>query len=98
VGTNLHVRNVGEDLVAKLKRRAARNGRSAEAEHRDILPMTVSISRWRAGADCVRDRRPQAGRDRPRTSRRRLASALRGPRRVFGRLKRIAFRAFRLRR
>jgi len=37
VGMNLHVRNVGEDLIAKLKRRAARHGRSAEAEHRDIL-------------------------------------------------------------
>ena len=35
--TSLHVRNVGEDLVAKLKIRAARHGRSAEAEHREIL-------------------------------------------------------------
>ena len=37
MGAKLHVRNVGEDLIAKLKRRAARHGRSAEAEHRDIL-------------------------------------------------------------
>ena len=34
---NLSVRNVDEDLIARLKRRAARHGRSAEAEVRDIL-------------------------------------------------------------
>jgi antitoxin FitA len=34
---SLHVRNVDEDLVRRLKERAARHGRSAEAEHRDIL-------------------------------------------------------------
>ncbi|HVU43399.1 MAG TPA: hypothetical protein VHD86_20315 [Xanthobacteraceae bacterium] len=34
---NLHVRNVDDDLIGKLKRRAARHGRSAEAEHREIL-------------------------------------------------------------
>ena len=35
--TNLHVRNLEDEVVAGLKRRAARNGRSAEAEHREIL-------------------------------------------------------------
>jgi len=34
---NLHVRNLDDDLIAKLKRRAARHGRSTEAEHREIL-------------------------------------------------------------
>jgi plasmid stability protein len=34
---NLHVRNVDDDLIARLKRRATRHGRSAEAEHREIL-------------------------------------------------------------
>jgi len=34
---NLHVRNVDDDLIARLKRRAARHGRSTEAEHREIL-------------------------------------------------------------
>jgi plasmid stability protein len=34
---NLHVRNLGDDLIARLKRRAARHGRSTEAEHREIL-------------------------------------------------------------
>ncbi len=34
---NLHVRNLEDDLIARLKRRAVRHGRSAEAEHREIL-------------------------------------------------------------
>jgi plasmid stability protein len=33
----LIVRNVDDGLVRALKRRAARHGRSAEAEHREIL-------------------------------------------------------------
>ena len=33
----LIVRNVDPDLVQALKQRAARHGRSAEAEHREIL-------------------------------------------------------------
>ena len=33
----LIVRNISEDLVRALKGRAARHGRSAEAEHREIL-------------------------------------------------------------
>ncbi|MDE0008399.1 MAG: hypothetical protein OXS50_08980 [Gammaproteobacteria bacterium] len=39
---SLQVRNVDEDLVARLKRRAARNGRSAEAEHRELLRQALS--------------------------------------------------------
>jgi antitoxin FitA len=34
---NLHVRNLDDGLIARLKRRAARHGRSTEAEHREIL-------------------------------------------------------------
>lgn len=34
---NLHVRNLDDELIARLKVRAARHGRSAEAEHREIL-------------------------------------------------------------
>jgi plasmid stability protein len=34
---NLHVRNVDDDLILRLKRQAADHGRSAEAEHREIL-------------------------------------------------------------
>lgn len=39
---SLHVRNLGDDLIARLKRRAARHGRSAEAEHREILQQALS--------------------------------------------------------
>jgi len=34
---NLHVRNLEDELIARLKRRAVRHGRSTEAEHREIL-------------------------------------------------------------
>jgi plasmid stability protein len=39
---SLSVRNLEDDLLARLKRRAARHGRSAEAEVRDILRRTLS--------------------------------------------------------
>jgi len=40
---NLHVRNLEDDLIARLKRRAARHGRSAEAEHREILRQALAV-------------------------------------------------------
>lgn len=39
---NLHVRNLDDEIVARLKRRAARHGRSAEAEHREILRQALA--------------------------------------------------------
>ncbi len=39
---NLHVRNLYDNLIARLKRRAARHGRSTEAEHRKILRQALS--------------------------------------------------------
>jgi len=39
---NLHVRNLDDDLVARLKWRAARHGRSTEAEHREILRQALA--------------------------------------------------------
>lgn len=39
---SLHVRNLDDELIARLKRRAARHGRSAEAEHREILREALS--------------------------------------------------------
>jgi antitoxin FitA len=39
---SLHVRNLDDDLIARLKRRAARHGRSAEAEHREILRQALA--------------------------------------------------------
>jgi plasmid stability protein len=43
MASSLHVRNLDEDLIARLKRRAARHGRSAEAEHREILRQALSV-------------------------------------------------------
>jgi antitoxin FitA len=39
---NLHVRNLDDELITRLKRRAARHGRSAEAEHREILRQALA--------------------------------------------------------
>jgi plasmid stability protein len=39
---NLHLRNVEDELIAKLKRRAAQHGRTAEAEHREILRQALA--------------------------------------------------------
>jgi antitoxin FitA len=38
----LQVRNLDDALIVRLKRRAARHGRSAEAEHREILRQALS--------------------------------------------------------
>ena len=38
---DLTVRNVSQDVVDALKRRAAANGRSVEAEHRELLRVTL---------------------------------------------------------
>lgn len=46
--TNLIVRNVDEGIVQSLKELAARNGRSAEAEHRAILRSALSQPRKRS--------------------------------------------------
>lgn len=40
--TNLHVRNLDGELVVRLRRRAARHGRSVEAEHREILRLALA--------------------------------------------------------
>lgn len=42
VAGNLHVRNLDDELIARLKRRAARHGRSTEAEHREILRQALA--------------------------------------------------------
>ena len=41
-GASLHVRNIDPAIVQRLKMRAARHGRSAEAEHREILRQALS--------------------------------------------------------
>jgi len=47
----LLVRNVPREVVEALKRRASSHGRSAEAEHRDILEKVL-----RAGREAFRER------------------------------------------
>jgi plasmid stability protein len=42
VPKNLSIRNLDDELIARLKRRAARHGQSAEAEVRDILRQVLS--------------------------------------------------------
>jgi plasmid stability protein len=42
MGRSLIVRNVDDELVRRLKMRAARHNRSAEAEHREILRQVLS--------------------------------------------------------
>ena len=39
---SLQVRGLDDDLINRLKRRAARHGRSAEAEHREILRQALA--------------------------------------------------------
>jgi plasmid stability protein len=46
-GGQLIVRNVEDDVVRALKLRAAQNGRSAEAEHREILRRALLPARDR---------------------------------------------------
>ena len=38
----LQVRNLEDELITRLKQRAARHGRSAEAEHREILRQALA--------------------------------------------------------
>jgi plasmid stability protein len=51
--TSLIVRNLDEELVRKLKLRAARHSRSAEAEHRAILEAALMKTKRRSLADVL---------------------------------------------
>ena len=55
----LIVRNVDEDLVRRLKERAAAHGRSAEEEHRQLLRAALRsegfLARLREMPDCADD-------------------------------------------
>lgn len=50
---NLIVRDIDESLVRALKLRAAKNGRSAEAEHREILASVLRRPRKRHLAEVL---------------------------------------------
>jgi plasmid stability protein len=59
---NLIVRDIDESLVLALKQRAAKHGRSAEAEHRLILASVLLRPRKRHLADVLAGI-PNVGRD-----------------------------------
>lgn len=59
---NLIVRNVPEDVVKALKKRAGRHGTSAEAEHRKILTQALSKTRKRSFAEVIASM-PDIGKD-----------------------------------
>lgn len=58
---NLHVRNLDDDLITKLKLRAARHGRSAEAEHREILRQMLETEDEPSFDDLAADLRKLTG-------------------------------------
>jgi plasmid stability protein len=53
MATNLVVRNVEEGVALALKQRAAEHGRSAEAEHREILRNALLRPPRRSFADVL---------------------------------------------
>jgi plasmid stability protein len=59
----LIVRNLEENLVLALKRRAAKAGRSAEAEHREILRAALAQDRARPTFKRLLAEMPAVGRD-----------------------------------
>ena len=67
----LTVRNLDEDLVRRLRMRAAEHGRSAEAEHREILRLALGgngdkqTERQRVADRLAEFRRRTAGRGSP---------------------------------
>jgi plasmid stability protein len=58
----LVVRNLPEDLVKALKQRAAKNNRSAEQEHREILRAALKRPRRRTFAEALASM-PNVGKD-----------------------------------
>ncbi len=87
----LTVRNLDEDVVRRLRIRAAEHGRSAEAEHREILRLALigdedhQAERQRAAERLAEFRRRTAGRGSPsavallREARTERIEALAGP-------------------
>jgi plasmid stability protein len=62
VATNLVVRHVEEDITLALKQLAASHGRSAEAEHREILRSVLKRPKRRSVAE-VLSSMPNVGKD-----------------------------------
>ena len=62
MATNLIVRNVDEEIALALKQLAAAHGRSAEAEHREILREALLKPKRRPLADVLANM-PNVGED-----------------------------------
>jgi plasmid stability protein len=62
MATNLVVRNVDEDVAFALKQLAAAHGRSAEAEHREILRTVLQRPKRRSVAEILSSM-PNVGED-----------------------------------
>lgn len=62
MATNLVVRNVDENVALALKQMAAAHGRSAEAEHREILRTVLQRPKRRSVAE-VLSSMPNVGED-----------------------------------
>ena len=62
MATNLVVRNVDEEIALALKQQAASHGRSAEAEHREILKSVLQRPRRRSVAEILSSM-PNVGED-----------------------------------
>ena len=60
--TRLLVRDLEPELIQALKRRAAKHGRSAEAEHREILKQSLLRTRKKTFAE-VLTTMPNVGKD-----------------------------------
>lgn len=60
---SLIVRNLDDDVIAALKRRAARHNRSAEAEHREILRTALAAEQERASFKSFLESMPDVGDD-----------------------------------
>lgn len=59
---NLIVRNVNEEIIKALKKRAGQHGTSAEAEHRKILAQALLKPRKRSFAEVIASM-PNVGKD-----------------------------------
>jgi antitoxin FitA len=61
--SQLIVRNVSEEIVRALKRRAAPHGRSAESEHREILRVALAAEESRGTFKAFLSSMPNVGTD-----------------------------------
>ena len=74
----LIVRKLDDELVQALKRRAAQRGRSAEAEHREILRVALAPEISQASFKQALASMPDVGADEDLLARRDLPRSVRG--------------------